>query len=350
MQKLSADDEQSLLLQAELDSLRERFTSLQMLQREFKVGLQTLRQRYSAECARREGIEAREKAAREERRQERAKEAEMSAAKISELRTEVQSLRLQLHKEKDQSVVLSSELSSLRLERDEIMSRCESLSGTVEEQNRKMEVVQSAHAEEVEGLRAELARSRSEQEAAAAKMRQALVEVKQYSEHVLTQEANCKAMLLRQNILGKQMVDLREEHAMLSEIASNRKVEFLKRMRNEVSRKVAESGAVLNSGLDVSEYDANESRKPVAETLQELSRVREKLRSVEYDRERLRTSLAKVRAAMGARKPECSICFRMKMRRSSRRWAHLSLCLQNAFGISSQRSHLCGKRLLRKMS
>eukprot|EP00949_MAST-11_sp_MAST-11-sp1_P001713 g1713.t1 len=97
------------------------------------------------------------------------------------------------------------------------------------------------------------------------------------------------------------MVDLREEHAMLSEIASNRKVEFLKRMRNEVSRKVAESGAVLNSGLDVSEYDANESRKPVAETLQELSRVREKLRSVEYDRERLRTSLAKVRAAMGAR-------------------------------------------------
>ena len=73
MQKLSADDEQSLLLQAELDSLRERFTSLQMLQREFKVGLQTLRQRYSAECARREGIEAREKAAREASA-ERAKE------------------------------------------------------------------------------------------------------------------------------------------------------------------------------------------------------------------------------------------------------------------------------------
>ena len=51
-------------------------------------------------------------------------------------------------------MVLSSELSSLRLERDEIMSRCESLSGTVEEQTEKWKSCRVL-TQEVEGLRAD---------------------------------------------------------------------------------------------------------------------------------------------------------------------------------------------------
>ena len=112
---------------------------------------------------------------------------------------------------------------------------------------------------------------------------------------------------------------------------------------------MAESGAVLNSGLDVSECDANESRKPVAETLQELSRVREKLRSVEYDRERLRTSFAKVRAAMGAREAGVQHLLSMKMRRSPKMGTFVPVSASRLRHLESEVASR-GKRLLRKMS